>query len=213
MDRTQASQDLEIIRRILEQTRRRVDPQMFHLIIWGSIVLVWYPLMTWFERAGNGWAQLYLGIGAIALGAGLSSFLGWRACRRPRLPGANTHLGSQLAKVVAIFVAVGMVLSMAMPTLARGGERYIPHAWGLLYALMLMTMGALYSREFFWCGLPCLAATLAAVRWPEFAGYILGPAMGLGCIVAGAIAERRVARLRGERVEADLDSESAKAGG
>ncbi len=200
MDREQASHDLELIARVLDQTHRRVDPQMFHSIIWGAIVLVWYPLMSFFERLGNGRGQLVTAISALGLGIGLSSFLGWRAGQRPRLTGANTRLAGQLGAVTAIFISIGVLLSIAVPTLARGGERYIPHVWGLLYALMLMTMGVLYSREIFWCGVPSLVATIVALRFPAEAGFILGPAMGLGCIVAGVIAERRVARLRRESV-------------
>ena len=209
MDRDQAAQDLEIIARVLDQTRRRVDPQMFHLIIWGSVVLVWYPLMAWFQRQGNGKAQLFLGIGALAVGTALSSWLGARASRQPRLPGANTSLARQLGRVVAIFVSVGVVLSFAIPSLVRGGEWYVAHVWGLLYALMLMTFGTFYSREVFWCGIPSLVATIVALRWPANAGFILGPAMGIGCIVAGLIAERRVARLRRETLHAGDAGEDA----
>jgi hypothetical protein len=198
MDREQATQDLELIARVLDQTRRRVDPQMFHAIIWGSIVLVWYPLMNWFERRGNGRAELILGIAATGLGFALSSYLGWRQGRRPRLAASNTRFARCIGAFTATIVGTGVLLSIAVPALAPGGERFIPHVWGMLYALMLMTLGVFYSREFFWCGLPSLAATLFALHWPGAAGFILGPAMGLGCIVAGVIAERRVARLRRE---------------
>jgi len=202
MDREQAAQDLELISKVMDSTRRRVDPQMFHLIIWGAIVLVWYPLMAWFQQARNGKAQVILGVGSVALGMVLSAWLGARASRRPRLPGANTSLARQLGRIVAIFVTTGVVLSFAIPSLAPHGEWYVAHVWGLLYALMLMTFGTFYSREVFWCGVPSLVATILALRWPEQAGYLLGPAMGLGCIVAGVIAERRVARLRRETLEA-----------
>ena len=54
MDHELAARDLELIGRVLEQTRRRVDPQMFHMIVWGTIVLFWYPLMSWLQAAGRG---------------------------------------------------------------------------------------------------------------------------------------------------------------
>lgn len=202
MDREQAARDLELIGRVLEQTRRRVDPQMFHLIIWGTIVLVWYPLMSWFEASGRGRTCLWVSVVALGSGTLLSSFLGWWYARRPRLAAANTTLARRLGQLTAIFVLTGVVLSFAVPMLAEGGGAYVPHVWGLLYALMLMTLGVIYSREFFFCGLPSLLATIAALHWVTWSGYLLGPAMGLGCIVAGTIAERRVARMRRETPDA-----------
>lgn len=210
MDREQLADDLHLIRRVLDQTHRRVDPQMFHMILWGAIVLVWYPLMTWFDLHDRGTAMLVTSIAALATGCTLSTVLGARAARKPRLAAGNAHLAVQVGRLVAIFIGTGMVLSFAMPTLVKGGERYIVHAWGLIYALMLMTIGVVYSREVFWCGLPAFVAAIAALRFPSHAGYVVGPAMGIGCIVAGVIAERRVARLRGEAVAdagaAELDA-------
>src|SRR5262249_51959379 len=154
MDREQAARDLELIGRVLEQTRRRVDPQMFHMIVWGSIVLVWYPLMSWLEAADRGRTCLWVSLGAIGGGTLLSTLLGWRFGRRPRLAAANTLLAKRLGQLTAVFVVTGIVLSFAVPLLAKGGGLYVPHVWGLLYALMLMTLGVFYSREFFYCGLP-----------------------------------------------------------
>ncbi len=201
MQRERATADLDLVRRILEQTRRRVDPQMFHAMVWGSIVLVWYPLMSLFQRAGRERAMLVTSVVAIGAGTLLSCYLGWRAGRRPRLPAANTRLARQIGLLIANFIATGVLLSIAVPVLAPGGETFIPHVWGLLYALMLLALGVVYSGEFFVGGLVSLVATLIALRWPLDAGWILGPGMGLPCIAAGLIAERRVARLRHESVE------------
>jgi len=209
MDREQARNDLELIACVLDRTRRRLDPQMFHAIIWGALVLVVYPLLSWLEARGAARRQLVLGVAAIALGTGLSTWLGWRASRRPRLPASNVHFARKVGALTAIFIGTGVLLSIAAPALAPGSERFIPHLWGVIYALMLMTLGVIYSREFLFCGLPSLAAAVVALRWPAEAGYILGPAMGLGCIVAGVIAERRVARLRREGVDAVDDSVTA----
>src|SRR5262245_47244733 len=164
MDREQAARDLELIGRVLEQTRRRGDPQMFSLIVLGTIVLIWYPLMSWFEASGRDRARVW--VSAVALGGGvsLSTFLGWWYARRPRLAASNTTLAKRLGQLTAIFVVTGVVLSFAVPTLAEGGGAYVPHVWGLLYALMLMTLGVIYSREFFFCGLPSLIATIAVLH-------------------------------------------------
>ena len=75
MDKEQLADDLHLIRRVLDQTHRRVDPQMFQMILWGVIVLVWYPLANWFELAGNH-------RGTIVFSASASPLIGsgaWRA--------------------------------------------------------------------------------------------------------------------------------------
>jgi hypothetical protein len=211
MDREQLADDLHVIRRVLDQTQRRVDPQMFHMILWGVIVLVWYPLMNWFDLRGNGKGMAISGIAALGFGVLASTYLGWRASRKPRIAAGNAHLASQIGKLVAIFIVTGVVLSMAVPALVRGGERYMVHLWGMIYALMLMSVGVVYSRLVFWCGVPSLLAVLVMLRFPEHAGFVVGPAMGIGSLVAGLIAERRVARLRRELPAAGdaLDVEAA----
>lgn len=205
MDREQAAKDLELIGRVLDQTRRRVDPQMFHMIIWGTVVLVWYPLMSWCEATGRGRFALTASIVAIGGGSLLSSVLGWWFGKHPRLDANNTLLANRIGRLIAIFVGTGVVLSFAVPNLVEGGGRFVPHVWGLLYGLMLMTLGVIYSREFFFCGVPSVLAVLAALHWVDQSGYLLGPAMGLGCIVAGCIAERRVARMRREPLVTGAD--------
>jgi len=163
--------------------------------------------MSWLQTAGQKRACLTMSLVAIDDSVLISGFLGWRHGRHPRLAATNTLLARRLGQLTAIFIVTGVVLSFAVPMLSpSGGGRYVPHVWGLLYALMLMTLGVIYSREFFFCGLPSLLATLAALHWVDQSGYLLGPAMGLGCIVAGTIAERRVARLRREPADAaDVD--------
>ena len=41
-------------------------------------------------------------------------------------------------------------------------------------------------------------AAVAAMGFPDINGYILGPAMGLGMIIPGMMAEKRVRRLQAE---------------
>lgn len=209
MEPQQALDDLHFIRRVLEMTQRRVDPQMFHSIIWGTVVIVWFPLMNWFELEGAGRAQLVTSLVAIGVGMTASAVLGYRAGRRPRLKSANTRLAAQVGAVVATFVISGLILSFAIPSLVPGGERFIPHVWGFLYAFKLLVLGIFYSREFFWCGLLVFAGGICALAWVIYAGFILGVAMGLGCIVPGVIAERRVARLRSESLGQELRDEES----
>jgi hypothetical protein len=60
-------------------------------------------------------------------------------------------------------------------------------------------IGVVYTREYLAAGIAILAGSLLALALPGHAGLIIGPFMGLGLIIPGLIAERRVARLRTER--------------
>ena len=67
--------------------------------------------------------------------------------------------------------------------------------WGLAYAGMTFTVGLVYRREFLWSAAAIFAAVLLAIALPKWNGFLLGPAMGLGMIIPGVRAERRVRRL------------------
>jgi len=195
MDRDDALEDLRVIRRMLEQTHRRIDPHLFHFIIWGVVVLCWYPTVNVLELTGK---ESRVGaVCAIAIGAGvaLSSTFGYLAGRRQRLRAANSQLARQIQGVVATFVLSGIMLSGLLPTIQEGAERFIPHLWGFLYAFMVMILGVIYSRQFFVFGIAIFLASIAALAVMRYSGFILGGFMGLGLLIPGIIAERRVARM------------------
>jgi hypothetical protein len=52
-----------------------------------------------------------------------------------------------------------------------------------------------YPHAFHWAGIAIFVATLAATALPDWNGLILGPAQGLGLLLPGLQAERRVRRL------------------
>lgn len=205
MNPQQAAEDLRLVRSILEATHRRIDPQMFHFIIWGALVLFWYPAENWFALRGNPDGAVPVRIAAIATGAALSGLLGFIANRKPRVAGENTQLSRQLGAVVALFIGSGVAGTILIGVRHAGGEAYIPMLWGFVYALCLVTLGIFLSRDLVPCGLLALAGTGAAVALPQYGGFILGPTMGLGALVAGILAERRVARLRARPIEESLD--------
>ncbi|MBI2921989.1 MAG: hypothetical protein HYY18_12960 [Planctomycetes bacterium] len=205
MNNQQAAEDLALIRSILQATHRRVDPQMFHFIIWGALVLLWYPAENWFDFHPNEIARNTIRIGAIATGTVLSTILGWLSNRRPRLPGSNTRLAAQLGGVVALFIGSGVLFTILIGALHQGGEPFIPILWGFVYALCLVTFGIFFSKDLIPCGLLALAGTAAALAFPAYAGFILGPTMGLGALAAGILAERRVAGLKKETLGDSLD--------
>lgn len=198
MDRDGAIDDLKFIRSVLERTERRIDPHAFHYVLWGAIVLVWYPLSHWFQLRGDTTAMLYLGIGAVALGTVLSGLLGWRRSRRTRLAGENTFVSRQVGLVTAGALVAAIVLSALGPATGMiPGER-VPVVWGLAYAALAYNVGVVYRSEFLWSGVAIFAGSLVALALPDLQGYVLGPVMGLGMIVPGLMAERRVSRMRAE---------------
>ena len=61
-------------------------------------------------------------------------------------------------------------------------------------------VGVVYTREYLFAGIAIGAGALLALWKVEYAGFILGPFMGLGMIIPGVMAERRVKRMRAESV-------------
>lgn len=191
-----AARDLDFIRDVVHRTGRRVDPHAFHYVHWGAIMLVTYPLANWLvvQDAYTPW----LGIGAIALGVVLSMVREMLLQKNPRLEGENTFLSRQMMLVTFASIGGGAVLSGVGPALGFVGPQHIATIWGLAYANMAVMLGIIYRRAFLWAGLGIFAASIAAIVMPQYNGFILGPAMGLGMIIPGLQAERRVKALQAE---------------
>ena len=66
------------------------------------------------------------------------------------------------------------------------------------YANLAFMTGVVYAREYLWSGAFILAGCLLAMVLEEWNGVVLGPFMGLGMIVPGLMAERRVRTLARE---------------
>lgn len=193
-----AARDLKLIREVLERTEQRIDPHAFHFVWWGAIVLVWYPLANLFMLAGNRPAMFWtmgisLGIGSIG-----SSVMGYRAGKNPRLTGENTFISRQVGMIVLATIGTGIVLSPLAPSTGFIAHQHMPTMWALVYALMAFMVGVVYRSEFLWAGAVIWAAAVVAMFLPDYNGFIVGPAMGLGMIVPGVMAERRVRRMRDE---------------
>ncbi|MHC4960366.1 MAG: hypothetical protein ACYTGN_18610 [Planctomycetota bacterium] len=189
--------ELRFINDVLARTESRIDPHAFHFIIWGALVLVCYPLLNWFELAGDLRGMAWLGGGALLLGAVLSFTLEMRLARRPRLTGENTFVSRQVTRIVAINIGFGALLSAIGPGSGLVAPDAVPLVWGLAYANMAYMIGVVYRPEYLVAGLAIGAGALVAWFVPGYRGFILGPFMGLGMIIPGVLAERRVARMRG----------------
>jgi hypothetical protein len=198
MDSDAAAKDLEFIRSVMARTRRRVDPHAFHFVHWGAIVLVWYPLGNLFALEGRLDLLVPLGIGALLLGSILSGVREFRLRRRPRLEGEDTFLSDQVDSIVAGSLGAAGILSAVGPLTGCIPGPQVPVIWGLAYAGMAWMVGVVYSREYRWAGVFIFAGSLVAMALPDWNGFILGPSMGVGMIVPGLMAERRVRAMAAE---------------
>ncbi len=198
--RERAARDLRYIREIVQRTDLRIDPQAIHFVVWGALVFVWYPLSSYFFLKDNvPWAA-GIGIAAVCIGIVASVVIGFTINRKPRLPAANTLISKQVGLLTAWFIPLGMTLSAIgpLPSVQFIEGPHIPTLWGFIYASMAYTVGVVYRREFMFWGLAIGAASIAALFLRDYNGFILGPAMGLGILVPGLRAERRVRKMREE---------------
>jgi len=196
--RPSASGDLRYIRDVLARTEARIDPHAFHFVMWGALVLVGYPLLNWFELTGRLSAMLWLGVGALTAGAIGSAAFEIRLAGRPRLAGESTFVARQVVRIVWLNVGLAALLSAAGPAFDLLPHEGVSLVWGFAYANMAYMVGVVYRAEYMVAGLAIAAATLVAWFVPAYRGFVLGPFMGLGMIVPGVMAERRVARMRAE---------------
>ena len=192
MDTTTAAKDLQYIREVMERTRRRIDTHAFHFVHWGAIVAVWYPLMNWFEIRGDGNAAGITGIASLLVGFALSGFFEWRLSRHPRLPGEDTFVSHQVSRAVSVCLSAAGVMTIVAPSTHFIDPQGVAVIWGLAYANMTFIVGVVYSKEYYWSAGAIFLACLAAMGFPEWSGYILGPVMGLGLLIPGLRAELRV---------------------
>ena len=193
-----AMQDLEFINQVVQRTDRRVDPHAFHYVHWGLIVLVWYPLSNFLEQQGELRWMLYVGVGSMVLGILLSMGREMWLSRKPRLEGENTFISRQLMLATFGCIGAGIVLSGVAPSTQFIEGRNVPIIWGLVYATMAYMIGVVYRRAFLYSGIAIFGAAIAAMFFPKYNGYILGPVMGLGLIIPGVQAELRVRALQEE---------------
>jgi len=195
-DKVVPDEDLHFIRRIMERTQARIDPHAFHFVLWGALVLVTYPLQNWAELHDRGGLGNWAGLGMLGLGILGSCLLEMRLKGGARIEGENTFVSRQVVLLVAYHIGVASLLSATGPVSGFIPGPFVPVLWGLAYASMMYTIGVVYMREYTIAGLAILVGTMIAVFNVRYAGMILGPFMGLGTIVPGLIAERRVARMR-----------------
>ena len=198
MDARGAADDLSFIRAVMERAQRRIDPHAFHFVHWGAIVLVTYPVLNLLDRAGHRGPMPWIGGASLLLGMLLSGIREWRLSKRPRLKGGESLVERQVLQVVWGSLGAAAFVSFFGPSTGfiQGSEAAL--VWGFAYANLAFMVGVVYSREYLRSGLFIFAGCLLAMVFEEWNGVILGPFMGLGMIVPGVMAERRVRRMAAE---------------
>jgi hypothetical protein len=198
MEADRARRDLDLIRRVLDRSRRCVDPHAFHFVHWGAIVLAWFPISNLLVREGRFDLANVTGAASLLLGFALSWMRESRLKTAPRIAGEDEVFSRQVIRAVwGPLAAAGFVSAFGPATGFIEGP-HVPVIWGIAYAAIAFMMGILYTPEFHWSGMAIFGGCLAAMAFPEWNGVILGPFMGLGLIVPGAMAERRVRRAAAE---------------
>ena len=198
MDADGAADDLSFIRAVMERAQRRIDPHAFHFVHWGALVLVSYPAINLLERAGQREAMSWVGGAMLLLGMLLSGIREWRLSKRPRLLGGESLVERQVLQVVWGSLGAAAIVSFFGPATGFITHREVAIVWGFAYANLAFMVGVVYSREYLQSGLLIFAGTILAMVFEEWNGVILGPFMGLGMIVPGVMAERRVRRMAAE---------------
>jgi hypothetical protein len=196
-----AAKDVEFLRELVTRAQRRVDPHAYHLVLWGALVLVWYPVVNWLQDQRRFTEMSVVGGIGLLLGIVGSTVLSSRVAKRTRVEGQDHALADRIGTVVGANVGVGVVLSVLAPATRFVDGEAVPILWGLVYASIAFHIGMLYSKEFVWSGIGMFLGACAAMFVPHAAGYVLGPVMGIGMIVPGLVAERRVRRLGREAAE------------
>ena len=194
-----AADQLRFIRDVVARTEGRIDPHAFHFVIWGTLVLVCYPLLNWLELSGQLTWMAWIGIGALVSGAVLSCAFEIRLAGRPRLSGENTFVSRQVVMIVFANIGIASVISAVGPGTGLVAHDAVTLVWGFAYANMAYMIGVVYRKEYLVAGVAIAAGAFLAWALPPYRGFVLGPFMGLGMIVPGVMAERRVARLREAR--------------
>lgn len=191
-----ASNDLMYIREILDRTHRSIDQSAWPFVLWGTIVLFWYPIhnLMFLNVLPNWWRQLLI----FALGVGFAGMIliGRRMKRRSGyVVGEKTFVGQQVTKICSWYVGAAVLLSVLGPSSGIIPGPQVPVVWGFAYAHMVFGVGvSTDSRQYLVSAAAIFAGSLLAMAFTQFNGLILGPCMGLGMLVPGVISMRRAKR-------------------
>jgi hypothetical protein len=194
MENSNVAEDLRFMRLMIERTQRQIDPLSPVMIVWGIICLVGYPASHWLAEQGRfrQIATLWLGLGA--LGIILTAVFVFRLVRSEIMRGVRSRILFQICMVWFILSANGIIWSLLFPT-----NQFFP--WAMLYAIALSMMGILYTKEWLIAGIGVFVAIIVSALLRPYSSFILGTAMGLGCIIPALIAQKRLRVWKADHVK------------
>jgi hypothetical protein len=156
--------DLAYVKALAEEGRDTPLVGGSFYVLWGGVIGV-ATLLSWLNAIdviALGGLQLYMWIGAFALGWGLSFVLGSRSASKP---GATT-LGNTTAR--SVWFAVGVFMTLFWVTLMFAHDNFT--AYGVppyfLFNLMFPIAFGLYGVAFY------ATATAARVRWLKWVALL-----------------------------------------
>ena len=191
-----ASNDLMYIREVLDRAHRSIDQSAWPFVLWGTIVLLWYPThnLMLLNVIPNWWWQLLIFASAVGC-VGMTVMGRWMKRRPGYAVAEKTIIGRQIARICWAYVGAAILLSVLGPISGVIPGPQVPVIWGFAYAHMAFGVGvATYSRQYLVSAAAIFAGSVLAMVFTEFNGLILGPCMGLGMLVPGVISMRRAQR-------------------
>lgn len=112
MDKERAQEDLTMIRRLMEDSRREVVDRGKHFVVWGVIGAVGSGLTYGIAVGWTALSAIWLWVGLMAVGWTASTSIGWRDARRARVTTAGRHLLSTVWVTSAITLTLVAVAGM-----------------------------------------------------------------------------------------------------
>ena len=189
MDRTEAEENLKLIRDVMERSARYTNFSGASGVIAGLLALAGCKGTLWFAYHGLGWdytgwyAAMWIAVLAISIGQ--DQYLGYRKARRL---GQAFFNQAWLQIVKAVLPGMFLAFVMSMVCLYQGSVDAIPMIWAMGHGVALCAAGMFTVREirvFGWLQLFTGAAGLAFIREPVASFYLLAVSMGVYHIVFG----------------------------
>jgi hypothetical protein len=151
MTEEQAREDIQIIKSMLEKTRKATAESVGIFIIWGILVTIAMIVSYVLTLSRSYHAQWIIWAAAGGIGWVASFILGFRYARRPRL----SSYVQTAARHLYIGCGVGFALvSFVLPMLKVYGYDDIPMLFSVVAGILFFTMGGVFeSPSLTWLGL------------------------------------------------------------
>lgn len=197
METNRASEDLRLIREMIERTKKATAESWSYLFIWGVLailgVLGMYGLV-WTEQYHLIWVNwiVFVGIGVI--------YTLFFAAKEERVRGRKTY--TQIA-VIHLCVACGVafvLVGFIFPALNLYSYGAIPVLIAVVAGILVFVMGGIFEWALAkWCGAVWWAGALGMlfVHW-HYRGLVFIPLIAVGYIVPGLALRAEYKKSRAE---------------